>query len=178
MDERRVEPDTTADVWPLGTGGTPTSMDVLQRIGPMTLPRTAVAPIEVSAPATMTNAAALRRRFRSWVDAITDDDTADDLALAVYEALANVVDHAYVGWAAPGTMLLSGVASCPLSSGRDVVVTVSDQGAWRTCGDPGWRGRGLPLMRRLTESMAVLADPGGTTVQLRRRLPDRRRVLA
>jgi serine/threonine-protein kinase RsbW len=145
-------------------------MDVLQRIGPMTMPRTAVTPLEISAPATTANAAAFRRRFRAWVDVLTDAETADDLSLAVYEALANVVDHAYRERDTPGDMLLSGVASCPLGSGRDLVVTVADGGVWRSGEDPGWRGRGLPLMRRLTESMSVLSDLRGTTVQLRRRV--------
>lgn len=145
-------------------------MDVLQRIGPMTVPRTAVAPLEVTAEATMANAAALRRRFRAWVNVLTDIDTADDLSLAVYEALANVVDHAYPGYGPPGTMRLSSMASCPFGNGRDLVVTVADEGAWRPCAEPGWRGRGLPLMRRLTESTSVVTDAQGTTVQLRRRV--------
>lgn len=150
-------------------------MDVLQRIGPMTVPRTAVTPLEVAAPATMANAASLRRRFRGWVGDITDDETADDLSLAVYEALANVVDHAYHGRDAPGDMLLGGVASCPLGSGRDLVVTVADEGLWRPSSEPGWRGRGLALMRRLTESTTVITDRRGTIVQLRRRVSPERR---
>ncbi|PVZ14558.1 ATP-binding protein [Actinomycetospora cinnamomea] len=145
-------------------------MDVLQRMGPRVAPRTAVAPLELCALATTENAAMLRRRFRGWVGALTDTDTADDLALAVYEALANVVDHAYVGRGTPGLMTLWAVVSCPLLTGRDLVVTVLDEGAWRPSNGPGWRGRGLPLMRELMHSTAVLADEGGTTVQLRRRI--------
>jgi len=145
-------------------------MDVLQRIGPMTAPRTAVAPLELCALATTENAAMLRRRFRGWVGALTDADTADDLALAVYEALANVVDHAYVERSVPGLMTLWAVVSCPLLTGRDLVVTVLDEGAWRPGTGPGWRGRGLPLMRELMHATTVLSDDRGTTVQLRRRI--------
>ena len=63
-------------------------MDVLQRMGPRTAPATAVPPLELCALATTENAATLRRRFRCWVAEITDLDTADDLALAVYELIA------------------------------------------------------------------------------------------
>lgn len=146
-------------------------MDVLQRMGPRTAPATAVAPLELCALATTENAATLRRRFRCWVGDITDVDTADDLALAVYEALANVVDHAYADRGAPGLMTLWSAVSCPLLTGRDLVVTVVDEGAWRPSTGPGWRGRGLPLMRELMHSTAVLPGEQGTTVQLRRRVP-------
>jgi anti-sigma regulatory factor (Ser/Thr protein kinase) len=145
-------------------------MDVLQRLGPRTEPRTAVAPLELCALSTTEDAAMMRRRFRSWVDPLTDADTADDLALAVYEALANVVDHAYVERGAPGLMTLWAVVSHPLLTGRDLVVTVIDEGAWRPSSGPGWRGRGLPLMRELMHATAVLSDDDGTTVQLRRRI--------
>jgi anti-sigma regulatory factor (Ser/Thr protein kinase) len=145
-------------------------MNVLQRMGPRTAPRTAVPPLELCALATTENAAVLRRRFRVWVGELTDADTADDLALAVYEALANVVDHAYVERGDPGLMTLWSAVSCPLATGRDLVVTVIDEGAWRPSDGPGWRGRGLPLMRELMHATAVLSGEEGTTVQLRRRI--------
>lgn len=146
-------------------------MDVLQRMGPRTAPTTAIAPLELCALATTENAATLRRRFRHWVGHITDEDTADDLALAVYEALANAVDHAYADRGAPGLMTLWAAVSCPLLTGRDLVVTVVDEGAWRPSSAPGWRGRGLSLMRELMHATAVLPAATGTTVQLRRRVP-------
>ena len=103
-----------------------------------------------------------------------------DGAVAVYEALANVVDHAYADRGAPGLMTLWSAVSCPLLTGRDLVVTVVDEGAWRPSSSPGWRGRGLPLMRELMHSTAVLPGAQGTTVQLRRRVPvpDRDRAAA
>ena len=121
-------------------------MNVLQRMGPMTTPRTAVAPLERRARATNADAAVLRRAFRAWIGPLTDADTADDLSLAVYEALANVVDHAYDSLppaARPGSMRLQAIAGRPLGTGRDIVVTIVDEGCWRPMTDPGWRGRGL-----------------------------------
>ena len=67
-------------------------------------------------------------------------------------------------------MTLWAVVSHPLLTGRDRFVTVLDEGAWRPSNGPGWRGRGLPLMRELMHSTAVLSDDSGTTVQLRRRI--------
>lgn len=148
-------------------------MDVLQRMGPMSPPRTSVAPLERRAAATTGDAAAMRRAFRAWVAPLTDPDTADDLALAVYEALANVVDHAYDDRSERGGMALHAMASRPLLTGRDVVVTVVDEGRWRVGSDPGWRGRGLPLMRELARSTSVVTGEDGTVVQLRHRVaPD------
>src|SRR5438270_8942229 len=54
-----------------------------------TVPRFAAPWLDVTVPATAHNATALRGTFRHWVDNILADDAADDLTLAVYEALAN-----------------------------------------------------------------------------------------
>jgi serine/threonine-protein kinase RsbW len=146
-------------------------VDVLQRMGPP--PRETVDRPVVSlgrtAPADRSNASALRRTFRSWVREWADPDTADDLALAVYEALANVVDHAYSTATHPGEMRLWAAVSPPLHGGRDLVVTVSDDGLWRRSTGCGWRGRGLPLMHTLARA-TVLSGVHGTTVQLRSRV--------
>jgi serine/threonine-protein kinase RsbW len=145
-------------------------MNVLQRIGPTSANRPAVTPLDVAGPATEGEAARLRRLFRRWVGAVADEDTADDLTLAVYEALANAVDHAYHRAAGPGPMRLWAAVSAPLLGGRDLVVTVADDGLWRDCTDPGWRGRGLPMVRSLCTSASVFTTPSGTTVQMRRRV--------
>ncbi len=145
-------------------------MDVLQRMGP---PRAGVTgtggALTRRAAATRADASALRRDFRDWLAELADPDTVDDLTLAVYEALANVVDHAYATASRRGEMRLWAAVSPPLSGGRDLVVTVSDDGAWRRMRAPGWRGRGLPLMRTLADASVISGD-GGTTVQLRRRV--------
>jgi anti-sigma regulatory factor (Ser/Thr protein kinase) len=111
----------------------------------------------------------MRRSFRLWLAELTDEDTVDDLTLAVYEALANVVDHAYATTQTPGEMRMWATVSPPHHGVRDLVVTVSDDGAWRRGQDPGWRGRGLSLMRSLTRA-SVLSGAAGTTVRLRRRV--------
>jgi anti-sigma regulatory factor (Ser/Thr protein kinase) len=50
-----------------------------------------------------------------------------------------------------------------------VVVTVTDRGNWRDARGEN-RGRGLPLMRGLMESVEVEPADGGTSVVLRRTL--------
>ncbi|MFC5061451.1 ATP-binding protein [Actinomycetospora atypica] len=145
-------------------------MDVLMRMGPA--PRTGSGPVLAlsrTVPATSAEASVLRRSFRAWIDGLADADTADDLTLAVYEALANVVDHAYVSAPEAGEMRLWAAVSPPLSGGRDLVVTVTDDGAWRPSTGSGWRGRGLPLMRTIT-CATVHSNAAGTTVQMRRRV--------
>lgn len=131
--------------------------------------RPAVAPLAERRCSTEADAAVLRRRFHAWISVLTDPETADDLTLAVYEALANVVDHAYRDEVAPGPMLLR--AEVVRTAPTTVAVTVTDHGVWRTGADPGYRGRGLTLLRGLTTEASVLSSPAGTTVRVRHALP-------
>jgi len=69
-----------------------------------TAPRFVAPWLDVTVPATARNATALRGTFRHWVDSILTDDAADDLTLAVYEALANAAEHAFTAHRAPGSI--------------------------------------------------------------------------
>ncbi|MBV9012381.1 MAG: ATP-binding protein [Pseudonocardiales bacterium] len=116
--------------------------------------------------ATAQNATALRRTFRRWVDNLMAEDAAEDLALAVYEALANAAEHAFTAHTAPGFVRLQ----ASVADGQ-ITVTVTDNGSWRCPTDSaGYRGRGLPLMHQLTTETQVVRGPYGTTVRLRRQL--------
>ncbi|RBM17956.1 ATP-binding protein [Prauserella sp. PE36] len=88
------------------------------------------------------------------------DELIADLVLASYEALANVVEHAYPA-SADGTMRL--VAR--RSAGR-VTVTISDTGQWREAASPPGRGHGLRLIRALAPDTTLTTSPTGTTVRL------------
>jgi PAS domain S-box-containing protein len=116
-------------------------------------------------PARPEQLAGLRRDLRRWLAGVgaTDDDVADVLVVAG-EACANAVEHAYDG--GPGELLVE----ARLGRGRELTVTVTDRGQWRTVPAPGDRGRGLPLMRALTDSVAVAVGEAGTVVTLRRTL--------
>jgi anti-sigma regulatory factor (Ser/Thr protein kinase) len=148
-------------------------VDVLQRMGPPVVapgaPGGARGALVRCVPATRADASAVRRDFRDWLAELADPESVDDLTLAVYEALANVVDHAYASAVAGGEMRLWAAVSPPLAGGRDLVVTVSDDGSWRRAQRSGWRGRGLPLMHTLAHA-SVISGATGTTVQLRRRV--------
>ncbi|MDQ2791076.1 MAG: ATP-binding protein, partial [Actinomycetota bacterium] len=127
-------------------------------------------PLVVTVPATVHNATALRRTFRRWAEALVDDDTADDLTLVVYEALANAAEHAFTMQQEPGSMWLhASIAD------DEVLITITDNGTWRTPDTlPGHRGRGLPLIHQLTTHAHLQLDPQGTTVRLRHQLPPQR----
>jgi len=112
--------------------------------------------------------AGLRRSVRAWLielGAPTGD--VEDIIVAVNEAAANTVEHAYDD-ATSGTLRV--VAS---ASDAGVTITVSDRGAWRPQVPSGERGRGLQLMRDLVDDLEVSrgrADGPGTSVRLTRRV--------
>jgi serine/threonine-protein kinase RsbW len=104
----------------------------------------------------------VRRCTSEWAAATGMAATlVDDLVLAAHEALANVSDHAYPD--GTGDAWLD--AECRAG---EVVVVVRDQGRWRPpAADPGWRGRGLTIIRGLAEHVDVRRGTAGTTVEMR-----------
>jgi anti-anti-sigma factor len=85
----------------------------------------------------------------------------DDLQLALGEAAANVVDHAYPP-GAPGTYDLRAT----LRTDGGVHVVVVDHGTWRPVPeDKGFRGRGLDLIRTLGREFSVRPGSAGTVVE-------------
>jgi anti-sigma regulatory factor (Ser/Thr protein kinase) len=106
-------------------------------------------------------------------------DAEADLVLAVNEAAANAIDHAYrtdtdtgdgtgdgrvvvevFFWTEPGAVLLE----------------VVDHGRWRPPGSPtAGGGRGIAIMQRLVDAVLIHHDACGTRVLLRHTLPGRPR---
>ena len=117
-------------------------------------------------PATPDAESRARRALRGWLDGLGWPlDEAEDLMLATSEAVANSVEHAYPADRAKPDIFLAAT----LRTGRDgssrAEVTVSDGGRWQPpAADRGFRGRGLLLMRALTES--VQFDTTGTGTQV------------
>lgn len=113
-------------------------------------------------------ASALREAFAGWVGEHFDlsEEQSTDLALAVNEALANAVEHAYVDYAEPGPVHLDARYDDATAT---VVAVVRDEGTWREpTPDPlHLRGRGIPLMRALTSRAIISSDGDGTCVELR-----------
>jgi anti-sigma regulatory factor (Ser/Thr protein kinase) len=77
--------------------------------------------------ATAQNIARVRREFATWLAVdLAPGNLLDDLILAVYEALANVSDHAY-------TDTPAGVGAPQLTAHRaheSLRITISDRGRW------------------------------------------------
>ena len=127
------------------------------------------APLQNRMPADPARLAAVRRAVLAWASmAALPEDTVEDLQLTLGEALANAVEHAYRDQ--PAGACAYTVARLPQGA---VDVRVEDFGHWRPVpADPGFRGRGLMLIRRLAEEVVVEPTPGGGTT-IRFRVPAR-----
>jgi anti-sigma regulatory factor (Ser/Thr protein kinase) len=113
--------------------------------------------------ATPQHARWLRVRFKQWLQAVgACAAVVDDLVLAVYEALANAVEHAYLPDHPHPVVRLQAQLDHD-----QVLVTISDHGCWRTPRDPGHRGRGLAVMRYLATEVQLYPTAQGTVVRLR-----------
>lgn len=110
----------------------------------------------------------IRDEFAGWLARFFDlgAERTSDLVLAVYEALANSAEFAYLeGSGDPvGTMDLTvwyDVAD------RSITAVVSDRGVWRMSdGREIARGRGISLMRALSDRASIESSVDGTTVQM------------
>ena len=92
-----------------------------------------------------------------------DADEIYDITVAVQEASANAVEHAY----APGSAAFEVDAR---HAEGVITVVVHDRGQWRDARGGEQRGRGLPIMQSLMESVDVERSEQGTTVRLSRTL--------
>jgi len=104
----------------------------------------------------------VRHRLAEWLHANgIGGPLADDIVLVVNEACSNCVEHAYRG-THPERMRIEAQAR-----GDHVQVCVTDSGSWKTPpADPGTRGRGLLLMRTVSDHVEVEGTDEGTTVQM------------
>jgi len=115
------------------------------------------APLRRRAPARPAELAVLRRCAGDWSRlAGLSADQAYDLQLALGEAAANAVDHAYAGDPGDFDYLVRHTAT-------GIRVTVRDHGRWRppTTG-PTTRGRGLKIIQALAEDVVLRHDDGTT----------------
>ena len=118
--------------------------------------------------ATPRYAASLRDEFARWLGRFFDLDPtrSSDLVLAINEALANCAEFAYIAHDDEGTMDLTARHDFTDSS---ITVVIADRGEWRMSDAQGGsrtRGRGIPLMRALSDLTAIETSGGGTTVRM------------
>jgi anti-sigma regulatory factor (Ser/Thr protein kinase)/putative methionine-R-sulfoxide reductase with GAF domain len=121
--------------------------------------------LDLQLPATPASLQALRRAMRRWLTGIGVDGhvTADVLA-AVGEACANSIEHAY----GPG----GGTVSIRLEQhAPDIVAEIRDTGEWRAPRG-NFRGRGITLMRALSDEVTIERGDVGTQVRIRRRMAE------
>jgi serine phosphatase RsbU (regulator of sigma subunit)/anti-sigma regulatory factor (Ser/Thr protein kinase) len=106
----------------------------------------------------------LRRAISRWLGAQGATELERfDMTLAVSEAAANAIEHAY------GPRDARFTVSCLACDGL-VTVTVRDRGTWREQPSSSRGGRGLLLMNELADDVEVDREDDGTTVVLTKRL--------
>lgn len=109
------------------------------------------------------------RRIRSRVDAWADrhalpDDVVVDLQLALGEAVANGVEHAYRG-TEPGAVVVDLEIRHTDNDEPVVAVRVTDHGRWRPVPlVSGYRGRGMTVIERLARRVVVSRTRIGTQI--------------
>ncbi len=116
--------------------------------------------LHVTIPAVATSLVLVRTALRRWLSPLAVSEREEfDVMLAVGEAMANVVSHAY--GPRGGTMDVD--VSC---SASEIVATVRDTGRWRLPRGTN-RGRGMSIMERCAAEVTVDATEAGTEVCLR-----------
>jgi CHASE3 domain sensor protein/anti-sigma regulatory factor (Ser/Thr protein kinase) len=125
--------------------------------------RERAARIRIELPADRGSVTSARHAVARWLTgAGANQDELYELSVAVGDACANAVEHAY----GPGDATFE--VGAELVNG-EVVLDVRDAGSWR---DPRGvnRGRGLQLMNAFTDSVQIDKTEKGTHVRMRRRL--------
>jgi len=112
----------------------------------------------------------VRQALLAWLErrGVGGDDAAE-IALACSEACANAMEHPQA------TERPAVQVAASLRQGA-VEVVVRDFGSWGASRavEAGTRGRGLEMIHRLMDDVAVAGSARGTTVTMRRRLSDPR----
>jgi anti-sigma regulatory factor (Ser/Thr protein kinase) len=124
-------------------------------------------PLELKFQAATDQLAPARAALRDWLGRCDlSVRTAQDVLIAVGEAVANAYEHGSGGASGdPISLTASATAT-------DLYLTITDRGRWKDSAPvPGaYRGHGLPLMRALMTEVAVAPGPDGTTVDMRLRI--------
>lgn len=133
----------------------------------------------------------LRRSFRAWLRKVHwPGDHAEDLVMAVNEAVTNAVEHAYPpvdpdedldqdsGQGQDRMVRVLAELGTDPGGQRRVIIEVRDSGSWRPVPtDPGYRGCGLRMIRRCTGTLDIAPTPSGTRVTMTSRpIPPRRLI--
>jgi anti-sigma regulatory factor (Ser/Thr protein kinase) len=142
-------------------GDGPSSDDTaLLAVGPV---RERAARMRIELPADEGSVTSARHAVARWlIGTGASDEEMYELTVAIGDACANAVEHAY----GPGDATFA--VGAELVDG-EVVMEVSDAGRWRSPRGEN-RGRGLQLMNAFTDSLEIDKTEHGTHVRMRRRL--------
>jgi PAS domain S-box-containing protein len=124
------------------------------------------APLMIEIEAAADELSGTRRELAAWMRAAAIPEyTIADIVLAVNEACANGIEHAYRGHE-PGKVRVEAE-----NDGARVHVRIIDTGSWKAApANPGTRGRGLLLIRAVSDWLELDCTPSGTTVDMSFRL--------
>ena len=104
----------------------------------------------------------MRRSLDTWLEQIgIGEKPRAALVLAAHEAVVNAIQHA-------GLTEPVHVRAC--DGGEDIVVSITDNGHWKTPDEEPLSCGGLAMIERLVSAVAVTTRDRGTTVLLRQRL--------
>ena len=133
----------------------------------LALQNTAVpAELHLRLPAEPRTLAHVRRVLRRWLVARgADDGDVAEVTIAVSEACANAIEHAYSP--APASFELEA-----FGNNGEITVAVRDEGSWRAPRGTN-RGRGLAIMVAAMDDVQIDRTSTGTEVVMRRRLRHR-----
>ena len=116
-----------------------------------------------SAPRVVSSLARLRERLRGWLDENeVDDEVERGVVLAVSEAAANAVEHAY---GCDGAGIVTVMARI---DGERLDIAVRDEGTWSDDHGQADRGRGLSIMRAIVDELTVGRENGATVLRMSR----------
>lgn len=117
-------------------------------------------PLRARVPAVPDALGAMRTRVRGWAAlAGLPAELVEDLLLALGEAAANAIDHAYPAGGGDFDYEVATTAT-------GVRAVVRDRGRWRPePADRGHRGRGLQIIRAVARRVGFHRGDGGTTVE-------------
>jgi anti-anti-sigma factor len=123
-------------------------------------------PLELLVPGVPDRLAELRIALRDWLERLPIAAAArDDVLLAAGEACSNAIEHGY-GGRDPGQLTLA----ADWNRDGTLRVAVRDGGGWRPpAGGRRYRGRGLPIMRRIMDHVELDGRPDGTEIRMRLR---------
>jgi anti-sigma regulatory factor (Ser/Thr protein kinase) len=119
-------------------------------------------PLRIESVAAADELANIRHRLADWLaDSGVPDPAIDDIVLVINEGCTNCVEHAYRGHDVGAMLLEVRIADAQIKA------RITDSGSWKTPKvNPGNSGRGLVLMRILSETMDITSSPTGTTIEI------------